>query len=303
MAIKVTILGSNSAIPAYNRNPTAQVVEVNNEQFLVDCGEATQIQMRKYGIKFQRITRIFISHLHGDHYFGLIGLLNTMHLLSREKELHIHAPKGLQEIIQIQLDVAHSKLRFPLHYHTIDTSTTKEIVDNKSVQVIVTPVNHRIECYGFVFKEKPKPQNLIKEAIAEYELSLEQILKVKAGEAIFDKTDNEINRKHLIKPTPKPSSYAFITDTKPYTKYFEAIKEVDLLYHESTFLNKEKKRAKETYHSTAEQAATVAKEQGCKKLIIGHFSTRYKELNRFLNEAKAVFENVELATEGSVFTA
>jgi ribonuclease Z len=301
MGIQVSILGSNSAIPTANRRPTSQVVSVNNEYFLVDCGEATQIQMRLYGIKFQRISRIFISHMHGDHYFGLIGLLNTMHLLTREKELHIHGPKGLKEIIDLQLKVANSRLRFPLHFHLIEGEVDQLLYEDTRVEIWATPVKHRIPCFGFVFTEKQKTDGLRKEAIDEFGLSIEDILKVKRGESVQDKQGSVIDRSELVIPAEKPRKYAFITDTKPSESYQKAIEGADLLYHEATFAKDQEKRAVETFHTTASQAAEVALNCACKKLIIGHFSTRYKSLEPLLKEAKEIFKNTELAEEGKVF--
>jgi len=301
MGISVTILGSNSAIPTLTRRPTSQLVSVNQDYTLVDCGEGTQVQLRKYGVKFQRIARILISHLHGDHYFGLIGLINTMHLLGREKELHIYAPSQLQEILNIQLKAASSHLRFPIIYHDLNSDNVGVIFENKNLSISTTPLKHRIECYGFIIQEQPHNLNIKKEAIDFYKLSINNILNVKAGENITLPTGEIIENSRLTTPPKKPKKYSFISDTKPTPNYYNAIQDSDLLYHEATFMKDMIKRAKETYHSTTIQAAEIALESNSKKLIIGHFSSRYDSLEPLLEEAKQVFANSELATEGCVF--
>ena len=301
MAISVTILGSNSAIPTLNRRPTAQLVNVDQDFTLIDCGEGTQIQLRKYGIKFQRISRILISHMHGDHYFGLIGLVNTMHLLSREKELHIYAPSSLQEIINLQLKAANSHLRFPVIYHELNTKNLGVFFENNKLTISNTALSHRIDCFGFIFQEKVKELRIKQSAVDKYKLSIEQILKVKGGENITLPSDRIILNSELTLPPARPLKYSFISDTKPNANYYEAIKNSDLLYHEATFMADMSKRAKETFHSTTIQAAEIALNNQCEKLIIGHFSSRYDSLEPLLNEAKEVFKNTELAVEGAVF--
>ncbi|MBD78590.1 MAG: ribonuclease [Crocinitomicaceae bacterium] len=301
MGISVTILGSNSAIPTTERRPTAQIVDVNQDYTLVDCGEGTQIQLRKYGIKFQRISRILISHMHGDHYFGLIGLLNTMHLLCREKDLHIYAPAPLQKIINIQLEAAHSKLRFNVIYHELSMGNCGVICESKQVDISSTPVKHRIDCFGFVFQEKSHGINIRKEAIQQHNLTLEEILQVKAGKDVIRESGELLKNKELIVDPAPLAKYSFISDTKPNPSYLDAIQDSDLLYHEATFMNDMSKRANETFHSTTTQAADVALKANCKRLIIGHFSSRYHSLEPLLNEARQTFKNTELAVEGAVF--
>ncbi|MCB0480611.1 MAG: ribonuclease Z [Flavobacteriales bacterium] len=301
MRFDVTILGSNSAIPALQRNPTCQLVNVSDQYYLLDCGEGAQVQMRKYGVKFQRISCIFVSHLHGDHYFGLIGLLNTMHLLGRKKEISIFSPPGLQEIIELQLRSAHGSLRFEINFHTIELDELHQIHEDKYIKVHAVPVQHKITTFGYVIEEKPKVGNIKKGFIEKYKPSVESILKIKDGFDFYDTSGTLVPRMQIIaEPTPI-RKYAFITDTKPSASYFEAIRNVNLLYHEATFTQENKKRATETKHSTAQQAAEVALKVGAKKLIIGHFSSRYTHLGPILEEAKKYFENTELAEEGRVF--
>ncbi len=298
---EVTILGSNSAVPTPSRHPTSQLLNINHHYYLIDCGEGTQIQMRKYGIKFQRIEHIFISHLHGDHYFGLIGLLNTMHLLGREKPLTIHATRMLREIINIQLSVVNTKLKFDIHYNFLEDNSEKVILKDANVEVTATPVNHRIACFGFVFEEVERSLNLKKEALQELKLGVEEIKLLKSGKSI--ERAGETILPEDVAETPSPlRKYAFITDTKPDESYFKAISNSDLLYHESTFAGDNEQRAEDTFHTTNVQAAEIAIKTNCKKLLLGHFSTRYTKLEPIKEEARTVFPNTELAIEGSTFS-
>lgn len=301
MVFEVTILGSNSAIPAVKRHPTSQLVNVSDHFYLLDCGEGTQIQMRKYGVKFQRISCIFISHLHGDHYFGLIGLLNTMHLLGREKEIHIYGPKGLKEIIELQLDNANGNLRFPMHFHLVDNKQAEVVHEDKFVKVSAVPVKHKIPTFSYIIEEQAREPNIKKSFISEYRPGVEAILQVKRGGDYQTESGETIPYQNIIEENKPTKKYAFVTDTKPSNSYMEAIREVDLLYHEATFTEEHHKRAGDTYHSTAKQAAEVALSCNVKELIIGHFSSRYTELEPLLLEAREVFEKTRLATEGEVF--
>lgn len=298
---EVTILGSNSAVPTSNRHPTSQLINNNGTLYLVDCGEGTQIQLRRLGLKIQRISHIFISHLHGDHYFGLIGLLNTMHLLGREKPLTIHAHRMLREIINLQLSVSSTKLRFNIHYNFLEENQEALIHTDKNVNVYATPVDHRIPCFGFVFIEQKRPLNISKHAITQYKLGIEEIKKVKAGEDIV-RNGQTISNNQLTDPRPPQRKYSFITDTKPNPSYFPIIENSSLLYHETTFMHDAQKRAEETHHTTTLQAAEIANQCHCDRLIIGHFSTRYPKLELLAEEARTVHSNVELAIEGKTFT-
>jgi ribonuclease Z len=301
MSITLTILGCHSATPRENAHPTAQIVTIKNHTFLVDCGEGTQVQLRKYSIKFNKIKHVFISHLHGDHFYGLIGLISTFRLLNRETELHIYAPKGLKEIITLQLKLSKSWTQYPLLFHELDSTKSELIFEDEKVTVQTIPLSHRIYTNGFLFKEKLGERKLNMEAIAKYpEIKICDYQNLKNGRDF--KLENGLilkNEKVTFEPN-KPLSYAFCSDTEYLPEIKIIIKNVDTLYHESTFLNDKEALAKTTKHSTAQQAAEIAKMAQVKNLIIGHFSSRYKNKNDFLTEAKIVFKNTILAEEGKV---
>ncbi|MGZ4055767.1 MAG: ribonuclease Z [Bacteroidia bacterium] len=295
---ELTILGCSSATPTSKRNPTAQLLNIAERFFLIDCGEATQIQLRRFKLKFQRINHIFISHLHGDHYLGLLGLLSSMHLLGRTVDMHLYCPAELQEIIEVQLKHSQSFLNYKIVYHPHKFINDDLIFEDDRVEVRAIVLNHRIPCCGFVFKEKPLMANISKEIIHEYKLSVEQILSIKKGADLISETGKVVPNELLVTKKLVPRSYAYCSDTMYDERIIEHIKGVDLLYHEATFLNEMSVRAKETYHTTALQAGTMAKKAEVKKLMIGHYSARYKELTPLLEEAKSVFENTVLAVEG-----
>jgi len=302
MSITLTILGCHSATPRENAHPTSQIVSIKNHTFLVDCGEGTQVQLRKYSIKFNKIKHIFISHLHGDHFYGLIGLISTFRLLNRETELHIYAPKGLKEIITLQLKLSKSWTQYPLLFHELDSTKSEIIFEDEKVSVQTIPLSHRIYTNGFLFKEKLGERKLNMEAIAKYpDIKICDYQNLKNGRD-FKLENGTIlkNEKVTLEPN-KPLSYAFCSDTEYLPEIKTIIKKVDTLYHESTFLNDKEALAKTTKHSTAQQAAEIAKMAQVKNLIIGHFSSRYKNKNDFLTEAKNVFKNTVLAEEGKVF--
>ncbi|MEO0311485.1 MAG: hypothetical protein RIQ89_1142 [Bacteroidota bacterium] len=303
MVFEVTILGSSSATPIYQRHPTAQVLNMHERFFLVDCGEGTLIQMNRYKIKFHRINHIFISHLHGDHYLGLMGLISTMHLQGRKMPLHIYAPAALKEIIDIQLNFSDTRLRYDLIFHAIDTSKSAVIFEDDEVSVTTILLNHRVPCTGFLFKENEKPLKIKREKIIQYQIPVGVIPEIKAGKDFLDPLQNILipNSELTIKPLPA-RSYAFCSDTLYKPELSNLLKGVNLLYHEATFMEDKLERATETYHSTAAQAATIAKMAEVERLIIGHFSARYKNLYPLLEEAKAVFDNTTLALEGDVFS-
>lgn len=294
---EVTILGANSAIPTANRFPTSQLLNVNESYYLIDCGEGTQIQLRRNKLKFQRIETIFISHLHGDHYFGLIGLLTTMHLLKREKPLKIIAPESLQEIISIQLRAGGTLLGYSIEYVPLVFENGYEIFKDEKISVKVLKLSHRIDCAGFVFEELEKPRNLQKDNIDKYNLTFEEIKNLKASIPII--RDKKELLEELLEEKEITRTYAYVTDTKALESIIPFIESVDLLYHESTFLKNETKRAKATFHSTTHQAANIALKAKVKKLMLGHYSTRYLDLEILLEEAKEVFENSILAIEGN----
>lgn len=302
MKFEVTILGSSSATPIYQRHPTAQVLQVQERFFLIDCGEGTLIQMNRYKIRFHRIDHIFISHLHGDHYLGLMGLISTMHLQGRTNELHVYSQPELKEIIDIQLRYSDTRLRYPLVFHDLDPSKPSVIYQDDLIEVKTIILNHRIPCTGFLFAERPRPRKLVKELLAEYQVPLEAYLPLKEGRDVT-LPDGRVLLNSEMTNDPAPSrSYAFCSDTMFEPSVAEAVKGVDLLYHEATFLEDKLERARETFHSTAGQAAQVAVMAKAKRLIIGHFSARYKNLYPLLDEAKAVFENTTLALEGDRFS-
>lgn len=295
---ELTILGCSSATPTSTRNPTAQLLNIAERFFLIDCGEATQIQLRKFKLKFQRINHIFISHLHGDHYLGLIGLLSSMHLLGRTVDLHLYCPPELEEIIEVQFKHSQTYLRFKIVYHHHKFIANDLIFEDNKVEVRTILLNHRIPCCGFLFTEKPLLANISKETIQKYDIPVEQILAIKGG-ADFITTGGElIPNSKLVSNKFKPRSYAYCSDTCYDERIIEFIKGVDLLYHEATFLNEMLPRAKETYHSTALQAATIAQKAEVHQLMIGHYSARYRELQPLLDEAQTVFSNTILSIEG-----
>ncbi len=297
-SFELTILGCSSATPTSKRNPTAQLLNIAERFFLIDCGEATQIQLRKFKLKFQRINHIFISHLHGDHYLGLVGLLASMHLLGRTTELHLYCPEELKEIIDIQHKHSQSYLSYKIVYHFHKYINEDILFEDDKVIVKAIVLNHRVPCCGFVFIEKPLMANILPETIKKYDIPTEKIFDIKKG-ADFKLADGKIiPNSDLVLNKHKTRSYAYCSDTCYDETLIPFIKNVDLLYHEATFMNEKEERAKETFHSTTSQAATIAKKAEVRQLMIGHYSARYKDLKPLLAEAKAVFDNTILAIEG-----
>jgi ribonuclease Z len=298
MSFKLTILGCNSAIPTSERKPTAQLLNVSERFFLIDCGEGTQLQLRKYKFKMQAIQHVFISHLHGDHYFGLIGLISTMHLLGREKELHIYGPHELKDIIYIQLSASKTELRYPLFFHSFGFDSPQVLLENSSIIVKTIPLDHSLPCCGFLFKEVQQPRRMRREKLDEYNIPNYLVPKIKNGGDFVLEDGTVIPHLELTRSAQKARSFAFCSDTAFHEPIIEQIKNVDLLYHEATFLNDLKERAIQTKHSTTIEAATIALKANVGKLIIGHYSQRYFDLEPLLKEAKSVFENSNLAIEG-----
>ncbi|MBT8259746.1 MAG: ribonuclease Z [Bacteroidia bacterium] len=299
--MKLTILGCHSATPRIDANPTSQVLDIANHIFLIDCAEGTQIQLRKNKVKFSRIKHIFISHLHGDHFFGLVGLISTFRLLTREADLHIYAPKGLKEVITLQMKLAKSWTNYNLIFHELTSDKSKLIFEDDKVEVHTIPLNHRVYTNGFLFKEKEKERKLDVNKAISLNIDKAYFRKLKQG---FDVTNEEgvlIKNIDVTKPGPKPKSFAFCSDTVYCELIIPIIKDVDILYHESTFLESHKHLAETTKHSTAKQAATIAKKANIGTLILGHYSTRYDDYELFIKEAKTVFDKVELAKDGKVF--
>lgn len=297
--LAVTILGNNSAVPAFDRHPTSQVVTLDGNNYLVDCGEGTQIQLINYKIRRSKISHIFISHLHGDHYFGLIGLINSLSLLSHQQELHIYGPAALKEIIDLQLRVADSVLCYPLHVHAITGAAT--LIDDHKLTVKCFPTNHRIECYGFSFHEKRQARKLDPEKAKQYEVPSAFYDRLKNGEDYTRKDGSIVNNELVTLPGIPGKKYAFCADTKYDEAIVPHIAGFDIIYHETTYLDNLRDRAELRFHSTTKQAAQIAKLAGVKKLLIGHFSSKYDTLEEFEAEAKAVFPNTELALEGVVY--
>ena len=301
MTFEILILGSSSATPIYSRHPTAQVVNIHERLFLVDCGEGTLIQLNRYLVKFLRLNHIFISHLHGDHYLGIVGLLSTLHLQGRQTDLYLYCPPELEEIIEIQLKYSQTSLRYKVVYHHIDANAPKKIYEDDELEVHTITMNHRIPCTGFLFREKAKQRKLLKEKIKEYKIPLESYNDLKNGKDYVNGEVRISNAELTSDPVP-PRTYAFCSDTIYDERIIPHVKGVDLLYHEATFLSDKIERAQETFHTTAIQAGMIAKKSEVKRLIIGHFSARYKNLYPLLEEAKQVFPNSTLATEGDVFS-
>jgi ribonuclease Z len=297
--LAVTILGNNSAVPAFDRHPTSQVVTLDNHLFLVDCGEGTQIQMIRYKIRRSRVSHIFISHLHGDHYFGLVGLINSFGLLSRFQELHVYGPAPLQQIIDMQLQVANTTLPYALTFHTI--SGEGVLVDNEDFIVKCFPTNHRIECYGFSFHERKTRRKLLADKAREYDIPVSFFDRLKSGEDFIRPDGTVISHRMVTEDLPRGKSYAFCADTKYDESIIPYIRDADMIYHETTYLDLLQARAAERFHSTTRQAALIAKKANVKKLLVGHFSSKYDTLEEFEQETREVFPNSELAIEGVTY--
>lgn len=298
---EVHILGCGSALPTTRHNATSQIVRIGNKQFMIDCGEGTQLQMRRSHIHFSFVNHIFISHLHGDHCFGLIGLISTFGLLGRTAPLHIYADPLLQRLMQPQLNFFCNGLKYPLHFHDIDATKQTVIYEDKSITVETIPLQHRIPCCGFLFREKPKKRHLIASMVEYYDIPIHQRANIKEGNDYTTPDGTLIPNSRLTTDADPSRSYAFCSDTLPCPNIVEQIRGIDLLYHEATFAEAEHSRAQETFHSTARQAAHIAKEANVKQLVIGHFSSRYKEDEQLLNEAKEIFPTTSLADEERVF--
>ena len=301
MKFDLTILGSNSATPIYNRNPSAQILNINEKLYLIDCGEGTQQQMLKFDVKASRIDFIFISHLHGDHYFGLLGLLSSLHLNGRNKSIKIFGPKPLKEIIDLQFNVSETKLQYEIEYNFTNPNEPEIILDNNDVIVETIPLVHGIPCTGFLFREKKRLRKLIKEKVSALNIPTEFFTAIKKGADYIDNQGVVFKNDSITLDSAIPKTYCYCSDTCFSESYFKQISNATILYHESTFLHNMLDRAKITQHTTVLQAAEVALKTNAKMLLIGHFSARYKTLNELLEEAKSVFPNTELAIEGKTF--
>jgi ribonuclease Z len=297
-AFDVTILGCSSALPAFGRYPSSQLVHIAGRYFLVDCGAGTQMQLRRFSLKFQRINHIFISHLHGDHYLGLPGLLSSMHLLGRTEPLHLYADEGLNQILEINHKYSHTVLKFPVLFHPHDFSEPKVIFDDEKVKITTLILKHSIPCCGFIFEEKQRPRKLLIEKIEELKIPISSYESLKMGNDYLSPEGAGIpNSQITIEPLPA-RKYAYCSDTAYNKDLLPQLRNADLLYHEATFLEDMRIRAEQTIHSTAKDAGLIAKEAEVKRLLIGHFSARYKDLNPLLEEARNVFPQTYLAQEG-----
>lgn len=299
--MKLTILGCYSATPRVSTHTTSQVLEINNHMFLIDCGEGTQVELRRHKIKFNRIKHIFISHLHGDHFFGLVGLISTFRLLTRETDLHIYGPKGIKEVITLQMKLADSWTNYNLIFHELSSKNSELIYEDDLVEVYTIPLEHRVYTNGYLFQEKEGERKLNIGAAIDANIDKAYYNKLKQGFDVINENGKIIENTLVTSNGEKPKSYAFCSDTVYKEDIVPIIKNVDVLYHESTFLDKHAHLAPKTKHSTAKQAATIAKSANAKTLILGHYSSRYDNLEDFRTEAKTVFKNVKLAEDGKAF--
>ena len=299
--MKLTILGCYSATPRIAAHTTAQILETRGHVFLIYCGEGTQMELRKNKIKFNQIKHIFISHLHGDHCFGLIGLISTFRLLNRETNLHIYGPKGLKELILVQLKLSNSWINFELIFHEIESFKSELIYEDDKLEVRTIPLDHRVYTNGYLFKEKPFDRKLDIDAAEANNIDVAYYRKLKQGEDVLNNDGILISNSAVTSKGLVPKCYAFCSDTAYKEDIIPLINEVDVLYHESTFLEVHAKLCSKTKHSTAKQAATIAKKAKVGTLILGHYSSRYSDLEEFRTEASAIFKEVELARDGKTF--
>lgn len=291
------ILGCGSALPTTRHFPTSQIVNVRDKLFMIDCGEGAQLQFRKSHLKFSRLNHIFISHLHGDHCFGLLGLISTLNLLGRTAELHIHSPKGLETLLTPMLDFFNRQMTYKILFHEFDTKEPMRIYEDRSLTVTTIPLRHRMPCCGFLFAEKRRPNHIIREMVDFYQVPVYELNRIKNGADYVTPEGKTVSNNLLTRPSAPSRSYAYCSDTIYLPSIVEQIKGVDLLFHEATFANEDAPRAKETFHTTAAQAAEIARKAEVKKLLIGHFSARYEDENILLQEASAIFLDTQLAKE------
>jgi ribonuclease Z len=299
--MKLTILGCYAATPRTITNPTSQVLEIKNRMFLIDCGEGTQVQLRKNKIKFSKINQVFISHLHGDHFFGLIGLISTFSLLGRTTDLHIYGPKGIKEIILLQLRLSNSWTNYDLYFQELESEESEVVFEDDKVLVTTIPLKHRVYTNGFLFQEKVGERKLNMDAVLNHEIESCYYQKIKNGKDITLDDGRLIVNSLLTFDPIEPKSYAFCSDTVYHESILPIIESVDVLYHESTFLESENTLALKTLHSTAKEAARIALKANAKQLILGHYSTRYESIDLFKEEAKTIFPEVLLAEDGKTF--
>ena len=295
---EVLVLGNSSATPIFERHPTSQVINYNEQLFLIDCGEGTQMQLSRYGIKSNRIDHIFISHLHGDHYLGLVGLVSSMHLVGRRADLHIYGPAPLQEILELHFKYSETVIRYNIIFHPTNPEKEEVIFSSRMMTVKSFPLIHRIQCTGFRFDEGKRSASILADKVEPLNIPKPYYSLLKKGIDYVDPQGNVHQAAALTIPGPASRSYAYCSDTVRHPIYLPSIQGADLLYHESTFLDEMRDRAKETFHTTCLEAAEIAKESQVKKLLLGHYSARYKTLGPLLEEAQTVFPNTELSIEG-----
>jgi len=298
--MKVTILGNNSALPAFGRHPTAQAVTVYGEVLLIDCGEGTQIQMQRFGLKWRSVHHIFISHLHGDHYFGLPGLINSMSLLGRVAPLHLYAPAELKPIMDAILEVADTVLSYPFYFHPLPEGSAL-LVDDPSFRATCFPVDHRIQCHGFLIERKTKGRKLLPDKCTEFGIPAAYYDQLKLGNDYERKDGFLVKNEWVTEDGPSPKKYAYCADTLFTDSFLPVIQGADTIYHECTYLEADADKAVARFHSTAKQAAEIAKRANAKQLLLGHFSSKYKDLDPFRQEAEVIFPNVQVSIEGSVY--
>jgi ribonuclease Z len=300
--MKLTILGCHSATPREYKHTTSQLLEIRGNLFLIDCGEGTQMQLRKSKIKFSRIQHIFISHLHGDHFYGLIGLISTFRLLGRTAPLTIYGPKGIKEIITLQLKLAKSWTDYELHFKELVSTVSVPLYEDEHVKVATIPLDHRVYTNGFLFSTKSEKRKIKSKAIAGLDLKPFHFLQLQDGFSIQLENGNTYKNEELTAAPDPPKQYAYCSDTAYNKALIDRVAGVDLLYHESTFLELHKELAKKTKHSTAKEAADIAQKAGVKKLMLGHYSNRYSDKNDFIKEASVIFENVILSEDLKSFS-
>lgn len=297
---RVHILGCGSALPTLKHNPSSQIVEIRGKCFMIDCGEGTQTQLRRSKIKFTRISAVFISHVHGDHCFGLIGMISTFGMLGRTAPLHIYAPAGFGNIMKMQIDFFCKDLEYEVVFHDVDTNAKNIIYEDRSLTVETVPLSHRVPCCGFIFREKQTLPHILRDMADYYKVPVSQFNNIKNGADWVDEEGNVIPYTRLTKPSELARSYAYCSDTRYLPMLHECLKDVNVLYHESTYSEEDEAMAKLYFHSTAAQAAQVASDANVGKLVLGHYSARYEDENRLLDEAKNIFPNAVLSDEGLI---
>lgn len=298
---KIHILGCGSALPTLHHNASSQIVEIREKLFMIDCGEGTQMQLRKSKIRFTKISAVFISHLHGDHCFGLIGMISTFGMLGRTATLHVYAPADFGPILQQQIDFFCSGLEFKVEFHPVDTSKSQVIYEDRSLTIETIPLEHRIACCGFIFREKPLKPHIRRDMLDFLQIPVSQINNIKAGADWTTESGQVIPNSRLVIPADPARSYAYCSDTRYIPTLHQLLCGIDTIYHESTYTSDYEDRARLYYHSTSKQAASVARDAGAKQLLLGHYSARYIDESKILAEAKDIFPNSKLTDEGKIF--